>query len=289
MYLTALNKGRVENLIKYVKGNFFGTRDFRTLEEAQDAVGKWLRRRANGKLSQATKRIPLEDIEEEREHLRPLRNSIYRKELHLGREERIADEKGLISVDASLYSVPAGYKKQGVEIYKTERKLFVFDQRTGEQIEEHELSLMPGKKVIKRNQYRKNGKSTQEMKEEVLAKFPIAKWIEFAQENFKRYSRYVRDQCIEAQRRFGREGGVDPESLEKALEFCLEHKTYSIANLHDTYLYYQGLKEKGETDLLSTVRPQLKEISGYRKGIQVAQRDLGVYKSFLRVLMGVLG
>jgi hypothetical protein len=32
----------------------------------------------------------------------------------------------------------------------------------------------------------------------------------------------------------------------------------------------------------------LKEISGYRKGIQVAQRDLGVYKSFLRVLMGVL-
>jgi len=280
------SKGRVENLIKYVKGNFLATRDFPNLEEAQEAVGKWLRRRANGKLSQATKRIPLEDIKEEREHLRPLRNSIYRKESLLGREERVADENGLISVDASLYSVPGSYKKQGVEIYKTERKLFVFDQHTGEQIEEHELALIPGKKVIKRKQYRKNGKSTQEMKEEVLGKFPIAKWIEFAQKNFKRYSRYVRDQCIEAQRRFGKE--VDPESLEKALEFCLEHKTYSIANLHDTYLYYQGLKEKGETDLLSTVRPQLREISRYRKGIQVAQRDLGVYKSFLRVLMGVL-
>jgi len=32
-------------------------------------------------------------------------------------------------------------------------------------------------------------KRKQEMKEEVLGKFPIAKWIEFAQKNFKRYSR----------------------------------------------------------------------------------------------------
>jgi transposase len=280
------SKGRVENLIKYVKGNFFGTRDFTTLEEAQESVAKWLRRRANGKLSQATTRIPLEDIEEEREHLRPLRNSIYRKESLLGREERLADENAMISVDASLYSVPGNYRKRRVEIYQTERKLFVFDQRTGEQIEEHELSLIPGTKVIKRSSYRKNGKSTQEMKEEVLGKFPSAKWGEFVQRNFKRYSRYVRDQCIEAQRWFGQK--VDPDSLEKALEFCLEHKTYSIANLHDTYLYYQRLKDKGEKDLLSTVRPQLKEISCYRRGIQVAQRDIGVYTSFLKVLMGVV-
>jgi len=280
------SKGRVENLIKYVKGNFLATRDFPNLEEAQESLKKWLRRRANGKLSQATKRVPLEDIKEERKYLKPIRNSIYRKESLLGRDERIADDKALISVDASLYSVPERYRNKQVEIYKTESRLFVFDQHTREQVAEHELSLTPGKKVINREHYRKNGKSAQEMKDEVLRKFPIEKWIEFAQENFKRYSRYVRDQCLEAQRRFGKE--VDPECLEKALEFCLEHKTYSMANLHDTYLYYKGLRDTRENDLLATVQPQLKEISRYRRGIQVAQRDLGVYKSFLRVLMGVL-
>jgi hypothetical protein len=165
--------------------------------------------------------------------------------------------------------------------------LFVFDQYTKRQITEHTLSLIPGKKVINREHYRKSGKSVQEMKDEVLKKFPLVKWIEFSRANFKRYSRYVRDQCIEAQRRFGKE--VDPVCLDKALGFCLEHKTYSMANLHDTYLYYKGLSETKETDLLATVRPQLKEISRYKKGIHVTQRDLGVYKSFLRVLMGVLG
>lgn len=36
-------------------------------------------------------------------------------------------------------------------------------------------------------------------------------------------------QCLEAKRHFG--GDVDIECLNRALEFCLEHKTYAMANL----------------------------------------------------------
>lgn len=276
----------MENVVKYVKQNFLSTRDFKVLEEAQESVLRWLVRRGNGKISQATKRIPADVIEEERKHLRPVRNSIYLKESILGREERIADENGRISVNASQYSLPEGYKNKTVEIYTTDTMLFVFDRYTGEQIAEHELSLIPGKIITKREHRRKNGKTTQEMKEEMLKKFPLERWLDFAEANFKAYSRYTRDQCLEAQRRFGRE--VDSQCLDRALEFCLEHKTYSIANLHDTYMYFKSVSETKEDDILTKIEPQLKEIVRYRSGIRVAKRDLSVYKSFISTIMGIL-
>ena len=91
-------KGKVENVVKFVKGNFLAARDVETVEEANAGAFRWLRRRANGKISQATRQIPAVLIEEERAHLRPLRNSIFRKDSLLGREERTTNDKALISV-----------------------------------------------------------------------------------------------------------------------------------------------------------------------------------------------
>ena len=87
-------KGKIENVIKYVKYNFFNTRDFLNIDEANKSVFKWLERRANGKISQVTSQIPAILIESEREHLRPVRNSIFRKGSLIGREERLV---GVIS------------------------------------------------------------------------------------------------------------------------------------------------------------------------------------------------
>ena len=43
-------KGKVENVVKFVKGNFLESRDFETVEEANVGVFSWLERRANGKM-----------------------------------------------------------------------------------------------------------------------------------------------------------------------------------------------------------------------------------------------
>jgi transposase len=279
-------KGKVENLVKYVKYNFFSIRDFESIEEARESLKRWLVRRANGKISQATKRIPLEMKEEEREHLRAVRNSIYRKGSLVGREERSADDNGRISVNASQYSLPEGYEKKVVEIYTTQTMLFVFDRFSGEQIAEHTLSVTPGRVINKREHNRQKNKSIKTLKEEVLKKYTLDKWQEFVEENFKRFPRYVRDQCIEALRRFGDD--VDQESLEQALCFCLDHKTLSMRNLYDTYKYYEGLKETDEKDILMKIAPQLKAVSRYKSDIRVAKRDLSVYKSLVGIIMGVL-
>ncbi|GAH22928.1 unnamed protein product, partial [marine sediment metagenome] len=45
------SKGKVENLIKYVKRNFLSIRDFKQIEEANEGAFRWLKRRARSSIS----------------------------------------------------------------------------------------------------------------------------------------------------------------------------------------------------------------------------------------------
>jgi len=228
------SKGKVENLIKYVKQNFFSVRDFTSLEDANAGVAQWLDRRANGKISQATKKIPALLIAHERQHLRSLRHSVFRKDTLIGREERTADEKACISVEACRYQLPVRYRKTTVEIYVTPHQLFVFDQYTGEEIVSYPLSPMPGRLISKRAYRREPEQPLQELKTLIRDLFPSTRWQQFIDRNAQTFPRYVRDQCLEAKRYF-RGPDIDPAVLDQALEYCLEHDTVSFANLHDTY------------------------------------------------------
>ena len=89
------SKGKIENLIKFIKRNFLSIRDFENIEEAKERLSRWLNRRANGKISLATRRIPKEMFSEEKAYLRTLKNSIYRKDSSNVRERRKADRMGL--------------------------------------------------------------------------------------------------------------------------------------------------------------------------------------------------
>jgi len=154
-------KGKIENLIKYVKQNLLSIRDFKSVDEANESGFKWLKRRANGKISQATKKIPALLIDEERKHLRPLENSIFRKNSHLGREKRIASEKAYISVGASSYQLPLKYRDRTVEIYLTTHKLFVFDLYTQKEIIAYELSPVPGRTLSSEESMEGRGRKQQ--------------------------------------------------------------------------------------------------------------------------------
>ena len=269
-------KGKIENLIKYVKCNFFSIRDFKRLEEANVSVRKWLQRRANGKISQATKQIPLILVENERQHLRPVRNSIFRKGSLIGREERNVNEKACISVNASGYQLPSKYRNKTVEVYITRHKLFVFDLYTGKEIVAYDLSPIPGQLITKREFRRENEKTLQELKDHVAGMFAGENWRRFTALNFKAFPRYIRDQCVEAKRYFeSRE--IDIFVLDRALEYCVENNTPSFTDLHDTYVYFE--REYGREDL------EMPAVSSDHQGghepLRIRARDLSVYKELI--------
>jgi transposase len=270
---------KIENLIKYVKNNFFSIRDFTALDEANESVVTWLKRRANGKISQATKQIPDLLIEHEREHLRPVRNSIFRKDSLIGREERNVNEKACISVDACGYRLPLKYRNKTVEIYLTKQKLFVFDLYTGEEIVDYELSPIPGRIVCKREHRREMEKTAQELKALVRDMFEGESWKKFTERNFKTFSRYVRDQCLEAKRYFLAKD-VDIDILERALEYCLENDTLSFANLNDTYAYFKRESE-GSKDVLQEIKTLAREYQGPHEPLNVSKRNISVYRELI--------
>ena len=269
-------KGKVENLVKFVKINFLASRDFETVEEANAGCLRWLSRRANGKISQATRQIPAVVIEQERPHLRSLRNSIFRKDSLLGREERTATDKAMISVKACNYQLPAKYKNKDVEIYVTEEELFVFDLVTGREIAAFRLSLIPGQQISPRTTRRESERSLEELKGAVGGLFALTSWKRFIERNAKAFPRYIRDQSLEALRSFsGKE--IDCGILERSLAYCLENDTPSFANLRDTYAHFE--RESRTPDPVPIV-----EVEGPRhyQSLDVSRRDIAEYETAVR-------
>jgi len=270
------SKGKIENVVKYVKHNFLCVRDFTNAKEANTSVLEWLRRRANGKISQATLQIPGVLIKNERDHLRLVQNSIFRKISLVGREERAVNEKDLISVNACSYQLPSRYRNKTVEIYMTRHKLFVFDIYTGKEIVEYDLSPIPGKTISKREYKRENGRTLEELKACVSGMFDLDNWKHFTEKNFSAFPRYVRDQCVEAKKHF-RVNDIDKQILDASLDYCLKNNTPSFSNLNDTYNYFKQENERNDREIHMPVLGY----SGGHEPLNVIRRDLSVYKKII--------
>ena len=269
------SKGKVENLIKYVKHNFLTIRDFACIKRASEELASWLKRRANGKISQATGQIPALLIVSERKKLRPVSPSIFRKNSLQMRETRNVNEKGCISVLACNYQLPLSYQKKTVEIYQTKEQLFIFDAYSGKEMISYRLCPIPGKTISKREFKREKEKTMGELKTSVLEMFNEESWQVFCQKNFQRFSRYCRDQSLEAKRYFTNQN-IQREILQEALGFCLENDTLSFANLKDTYDYFR----QKPTMILKEI-PVLSR-QGRPVSVKVHQRSVAAYAKLLK-------
>jgi transposase len=271
------SKGKIENLVKFVKVNFLNSRDFENLEQANDSLSKWLARKANGRISQATQMIPAELHQEEKKHLRDLRNSIFRKGKLSNREERKVGSDSFISVGGSYYSAPETYRYRIVEILTTEFKVYIYDQACGDVIAEHRKSTIAGRKVIIEAHFRRKSKTIADLKATVLSAYDFPQWQSFCLHNFKTYPRYIRDQCLVCIKLFDRK--INPSTFLESVIFCIENGTFTFKELNDTYLYF--LREE---HILENVKPIAVPtiLSLKLPTIDVASRPLSFYNEILK-------
>jgi len=280
------SKGKVENLVKFVKTSFFSGRVFNSFEEIPSKLDSWLVRRANGKICQATGVVPSNLLEEERKNLLPVRLSIYKKDHIIEREERRVTEKCLISFKASLYSVPMEYRSRKVWIFHTESELFIYDAPDGNEITSHKLSLLPGQQIIKKNHFRNIKGKPSEMKSELISRVDSPLWEFFVEENYKRFNRYFRDQHTALSHYL--DTNLDIAILDKALQFCLKIGTFSANNLKEAYLYSEGIESDLKPDILPVLLTGIKSVKNSSKDIKVVKRKLSYYTSLVSLLGGAL-
>ncbi|WP_160116841.1 IS21 family transposase [Legionella sainthelensi] len=107
------DKGKVESGIKYVKGNFFLGRHFKSSDDVDAQLSKWLEK-ANNRLHGTTRKIPREEFEHnEKKHL-----------LKIPLEDFNLSKVGIrkvyhdchVFIEQNYYSVPYSYVGKEVEI-----------------------------------------------------------------------------------------------------------------------------------------------------------------------------
>lgn len=130
-------KGRIENGIGYIKGNFLRGSSFHSLEEAQCSLRQWLDNIANVRIHNSTRRRPLDLFEEsEKAALTPVNPHSF----DCGRmERRHVDSRCRFKFEGNYYSVPGTCANREVVIKITPERIYVYlDKR---QITSHLRSM----------------------------------------------------------------------------------------------------------------------------------------------------
>src|SRR5690606_20345175 len=140
------SKGKIENLVGYVKKNFLYNRSYKDLETLNTEVRAWLDWTANALEHGTTKRIPQQEHDIERAFLErgiPLN-------LQLPLPQYVVHKDNKISYKGNLYSLPFGtykVKNTKVQLKVAGAELIVIDEKYGE-LCRHGISLLKGQKII---------------------------------------------------------------------------------------------------------------------------------------------
>ena len=226
------SKGKIENTVKYVKGNFIANRIYIDDESLNASCIKWLSRTANAKPHGTTKQIPAEVFRLEREELRPLPQNA---EIPQATILRTVRKDNTIIYNSNRYTVPYDTYNNHKEVRIEDKDgILCISTPEGLPVCEHRISTSRG--VLVQNVDHKRDKSTavdklQSSLDEQLS-FKATDFLEKIREEKRRYAR---DQFRLIQSiidLYGNAACID------AISFCMRSRLYS-ANMMKDYLEHQ--------------------------------------------------
>ena len=221
------SKGKIENVIKYVKINFLTNRIFYDLDTLNNQALAWLSRTANYLVHHTTKKSPVAEHAIETGYLQPY----HPLQLHQAPEKRdktyLVRKHNVVHYKGNFYSVPQGTYK-GPETWVAVResgKNIEIHLTTGELIATHERADGKGKTIINTNHKRDTTHSISELKQDVCGYFKNASEASAYLEEIRRcYPRYQRDHLEMLLKTLK---NIPPEVAEKTLAFSVKNKLYN--------------------------------------------------------------
>lgn len=221
------SKGKVENVVKYIKQNFLYNRSFHDLETLQEEASAWLNRTANHNPHGKTKLPPFELWLQEKEHLlayTPLKLQFNQASLYKVRKDNV------IVYKSNLYSLPIGTwknKETKVVVEKHSNVLHIKDL-SGKLICCHEIALGKGETIQNNNHKRDTSSKIDELINSLANKFgDTSGAVKYFNKIRTEKPRYIRDQLTIIRKCFDK---YPNEIIDKALEFCSIQAVYSAAD-----------------------------------------------------------
>lgn len=245
------SKGKVENVVKYVKYNFLYNRPFSDIETLNQECLQWLSRTANGMLHSVTMEKPKDQLQLEQEHLLEIPPYAFDE------PEPVfpVRKHNVVLYKKNWYTVPEGtYKGRGtkVTILAQEGELVIKDI-SGCHLATHEISFGRGRLISNTDHKRDKSKKIDGLMLDVAVLFPdndsALIYLERIRKEKQRYARdqfqYIR-KCVER---------VNADIAGKTLRCCMDNGIYDANDFEAVLEMYleQGKTEKSPAAELKQV------------------------------------
>lgn len=262
------SKGKIENTVKYIKGNFLENRLYVDDAILNGSCLDWLSRTANAKSHGTTKLIPAEVFKEEREYLRPLpvHDQIQRPVVC-----RTVRKDNTIIYDSNRYSVPLGtYKSQPEVRIETVDGILYIRTLFGEPICEHRISSGRGLLIQSKSHTRDRSTALDSLQSELEERLQ-GKANDFLQTIRCEKTRYARDQFRIIQSLLDQYGEAE---LLEAIDFCQYSKIFSANTLKD-YLNHKSSLNGNTTPAAPSL--SILPVADAKYHVTTQKRPLAVY------------
>jgi transposase len=266
------SKGKIENVIKYIKYNFLRGRIYVNIDLLNEQAMAWLNRTANAKVHATTKKIPQKQWEVEKQYLKPV-NKVFSPQQPL--KTYTVRKDNTICFKSNFYQLPSGtYQGAGtaVNVKVTDENIIIYNNNSNE-IAKYKIHPGKGKLIGKNNFKRDYSTGISQLIDELSGSFEDQyKAKDYFLQVRSSNPRYIRDQLL-----FIRKITVvyGMEVMNQALEFCIQNKIFKATDLESVARKIKA--QNSNTDTLQepiTVRtmnkssfkiiPQKSKISDYK-------------------------
>ncbi|MEM5018699.1 IS21 family transposase [Metabacillus indicus] len=274
------SKGMIENVVKYIKGNFADSRVFRDIEDWNDRALQWLQRTGNHQVHQTTKKRPAEVFLLEKQHLQQVSSLLSYESTTKQSITRTVSKDNTIRYKSNRYSVPLGtYHTMTknlvwIEITDDEQQMLVIrKEANGEILTTHSVSSEKGKLIQNRHHTRDRSKGIQEIKQRLISHFEDStQAAAYFDKISQKYPRYLRDQFAIIHKVIQQYPTVIDDSMTK----CMTEKLYNANDFRDVAHHLDTLSVEPNEEVQSIFVH-----SAEHPRIKASTRSLDAYTSIL--------
>jgi len=266
------SKGKVENVIKYIKYNLLRGRIYINVDTLNGQSIAWLNRTANAKIHSTTKKIPQKQWETEKQYLKPV-NKLFIPEQTLKaytvrKDNTIWYKSNFYGLALGTYSGP----DTKVQVKEYDENIIIYDNN-GNKIVEYKVHSGRGKLIRNNNFKRDYSTGIDQLINELSRVFNCPQTAsEYLQELRKNNPRYIRDQ-LQFIRKLA--GMYDMDIMSRALIFCKENKILKATDfesvvkmikvkINNTDTTQEPIKVKTMDKTSFRITPQKSNISDYQ-------------------------
>ena len=223
------SKGKIENVVKYVKYNFLRGRIFVNIDTMNGQCMAWLSRTANAKVHSATHKIPYQEWLIEKASLKPVTDSFKPESVLRSYNVR---KDNTVSFKSNFYRVPVGTYKPPcttVCIEVTDDALLNIYDVNNNKIASHKIYPGKGKTVGGSNFKRDFSSGIDQLIEELSCRFNNPDQTrDYLLQIRHDKPRYIRDQLQHIKKLTGI---YDAKVMNQAMVFCIDNKIYRATDL----------------------------------------------------------